>query len=128
MSKVTIYNRDGTVFRQTECVEVQPYYNSFHMVLLDQTTELDYQQRPRKWFVTNLPFAVEGATRNESYRQPEDSDPTDKVELYSDNATLLRIWSGARGVCYYLDIVNFKIGSEWLSICGNIVITPEERK
>ncbi len=121
MSKLTLYYKNGSIAHELKCVDVIPYNHLSTKEVIVKRSEIPYATER---FYTNLPYVLEDAKMN--CRQPEDNEPKSTVELYSDTGILLQRWSGAKGVSFFNDVVNFKIKDKWLSICGSYII--EENK
>jgi len=129
MPKAVIYNRDGTVWKQIECVEAQPYCGNFKLILIkrddDPARRINGTQKDEH-LITNLPFTVEGVD-GKNWRQPEKNDPTFRVVVLSQDGEELAVYQGAKCVAFQKDLVFFNVDGTWNSAMGDVVIEPEKK-
>jgi hypothetical protein len=129
MPKVRIFNKDGTVWKETEFVEAQPHCGDFRLILLkrdeDPMRKMIGTQKD-EYLITNLSFVVEGVDCK-GWRQPEERDAKSCVMLLGDNGSELSRWEGAKCVGFQSDMVFFNVDGIWYSATGNVVIEPEEQ-
>jgi hypothetical protein len=127
MPRATIYNRDGTVNRITDCVDMHPHCGNFRLLVVkkdDDNMRRMMGDAKDDVLILNLPMAVEGLDRS-NIRQPEDTDPEHRVTLVSDDGTELRIWNKAKCVYFQSDLVTFNVDGVWHSVTGSILIEDD---
>jgi len=128
MSKLTLYYKNGNIAKEYECIKVISCPNcAIKFVALEENRDL-LSGSKFEGFHTNLPYVLDDANDHWQYRQPEDSEPVNVVELYSDTGVLLRAWTEARGVSFLDDVISFKVKNKWFSVCGSCMITEYVKK
>jgi len=124
VSKITIYNRNGSTYRELECVDVQPHDRAtVKMVILEKSTGFGL---PDKHILTNLPFYVED--HQSTMPTPSKGEPCATVRLLSDDGEVIGEWLHAEGLAYLQDMVMFYSKGKWHCVCGNLYIQPEEKQ
>ena len=116
--KATMYSKDGKVLKKMECVRFESYCGAFHILTFEEVIN-SYGD---KWLITNLPISVQGINYNG--REPDPDDKGCNIRLLSDSGEVVKEWLDAQGVFYNGDIVGFKVGGEWFSVCGNLTLAP----
>jgi hypothetical protein len=126
-TKITVYNRDGSVLRREECaMRCTPHGSNFIMVELssargyvaDPIREIQgFADRPH--FITNMAIHVEGV---EMSPEPAGGSPLFSITIYGDNGKIASRWEWCAGLSYLKSMVFFWHGGKSHMVCGNVIV------
>ena len=124
--KITLYNKNGEVFQELECVDIYPYCGNLKTIVLETNGSFAHSYIPAKSMYTNLPFIAKDNGNMLKFRQPDKTDPSYRVIMLSDIGETIDVWENAKGLGCNPNTISFKVHDTWFTICGNLVI--EEMK
>jgi len=130
MKKVTVYNRDGSIFLETECDKVESYLGigKFQIIVKDRiycSGFLKDEPTIGNSIVTNLSTVVsDKGPPFELVRKQYEIFHT--VVLLSDSGSKIATYNNVENLMYEENIVHFYVDETWYSIMGNLVIKLED--
>jgi hypothetical protein len=104
--KASIFNKDGTIYREVECSSIEPYMAD--MVLLDG---------PNVYTNMSVAFVGQHPDWDHMLERAQEFDVTMVHQGGSDHR-----WVGAKALVLYEQIISFWHGGQWHSVTGQIVI------